>query len=400
MRSGHKKKCLYCGAVMRADATNCPRCGSEALDSISDVDIGVKRTRNVRKNTVWNKEILLITGGVLLILALTVGAFFFGRACGRREAVTAAELKTLDTAVSGNNETVPPVPGVADSIPETAEDTAKGQDAISSSAPAIEPDTAQETVAEKTSSFEIHFLDVGQGDAILVVCDGAAMLVDGGPAGQSQLLYAYFRHHKINNLETVVCTHPHGDHIGGIPGALAYTGTKRALCSFSEYDTERFADFVKYLKGIEIEIPRPGDTFMLGSATVTVLAPISADETNLNNNSIVLKITYGETSFLLMGDAEFAEEESILLSGTDLKCDLIKIGHHGADTATSEKLLQEAAPRFAVISVGKDNRFGHPTERTLNLLDGQGITTFRTDSAGHIVCTSDGTELSFSFERP
>ncbi len=250
------------------------------------------------------------------------------------------------------------------------------------------------------SSFEVHFIDVGQGDSALILCDGKAMLIDGGNAADSNLIYAYLRNHNIEHLEYIVCTHPHEDHVGGLAGALNYAQVDIAFAPVTSYDSKAFSNFVKYLskQGVSITVPSAGDTFTLGSASVTVLGPIiPSDEPN--NTSIVLRIVYGNTSFLFTGDAEREEEQDILEAGFNLSSTVLKVGHHGSDDATSYPFLREIMPKYAVISVGADNTYGHPTEATLSRLRDADVTVYRTDMQGDIICTSDGKTVSFSVER-
>ncbi len=251
-----------------------------------------------------------------------------------------------------------------------------------------------------SSSFVIHFLDVGQADAALVLCDNEAMLIDGGNAEDSSLIYSYLKSHGISHLEYIICTHPHEDHVGGLPGALNYATVSTVYCSMDSYDSKTFDSFKRYLEkqNKEIEIPSVGDTFSLGSSTISILGPMG-NHSDINNMSIVLRIQYGNTSFLFTGDAEFDSEQDILNTGTKLKSTLLKVGHHGSDTSTSYRWLREISPEYAVISVGKNNSYGHPTEQTLSRLQDAEVTLFRTDLRGHIICTSNGETLTFTTER-
>lgn len=240
---------------------------------------------------------------------------------------------------------------------------------------------ASKTNSSKTeSSFTIHFIDVGQADASLVICDGKTMLIDGGNAADSDLIYSYLKKLKIKKLDYIVCTHPHEDHVGGLAGALNYAKVGTAFCSMDSYDSKAFNSFVKYLKkrNAEIAIPSAGDEFKLGSATVTILAPINMYD-DLNNMSIVLRIEYGDTSFLFMGDAEREEEQDILDAGYELESTVLKVGHHGGETSTTYPFLREVSPKYAVLSVGKDNAYGHPHDNTLSRFKDAEVKVLRTD---------------------
>ena len=267
--------------------------------------------------------------------------------------------------------------------------------------PDKEPAEKEEVVLPSAgSTFAVHFLDVGQGDCALVLCDGKAMLIDGGESDQSSKVYAYLKDKGIQYLDYMVATHGHSDHIGGLSGALNYAKVGTALCPVTEYDSKTFRNLVKYLgqQGVEITVPAPGDSFMLGSARVQVLGP-QKNYDEPNDTSIVLKVTYGQTSFLFTGDAERTAETDILARGYDLSATVLKVGHHGSDSSTSYPFLREIMPEYAVIQVGEGNSYGHPTENTLSRLRDADVKVYRNDLQGDIICTSDGTQVFFSVEQ-
>ncbi len=250
------------------------------------------------------------------------------------------------------------------------------------------------------SAFEIWFLDVGQGDAACVLCDGEAMLIDGGDRGNSSLMYSFLESHGITHLNSIVATHADADHIGGLSGALQYADAETVYCTQTEGDTKVFENFDKQLqkRGASITIPHAGEQFMLGSASVTFLYP--DDGVRLGDNtSLVVRICYGETSFLFMGDCEIDDETRLLASGADLESDVLKVAHHGSSNSTGETFLDRVDPVFAVISVGRDNAYGHPTKEVLSLLKERGVALFRTDLFGTVHCTSDGTNIVFDTEK-
>ena len=247
------------------------------------------------------------------------------------------------------------------------------------------------------STFEVHYLDVGQGDCSLVLCDGHAMLIDGGESSESSKVYAYLKQHGVNHLDYMVATHAHSDHIGGLSGALNYATVDTAFCPVTDYDSKTFDSMIKYLdkQGVGITVPSAGDEFMLGSAHVQILGPQKTYD-DPNDASIVMMVTYGETSFLFAGDAERTAEADILDAGYDLSSTVLKVGHHGSDTSTSYPFLREIMPEYAVIQVGKDNSYGHPTEDTLSRLRDAEVKVYRNDLQGDIVCSSDGKIVSFT----
>jgi len=249
---------------------------------------------------------------------------------------------------------------------------------------------------ESKSGLEVHFIDVGQADAALVFCDGDTMLIDGGNSDDSRLIYTYLKKHDVTNLDYIVATHAHEDHVGGLSGALDFATAEVALCPVTEYESKAFSNFVKGLKqqGLEITIPEAGDSFTLGSAKVNVLACNAAEDPN--NSSIVLKLIYGDTSFLFTADAEYESEMAMLDAGYDLSSTVLKVGHHGSYTSTSYRFLNEVDPQYAVISCGKDNDYGYPHDEVISRLENADITYYRTDLIGDIICTSDGKNVCFN----
>ncbi|WP_409969856.1 ComEC/Rec2 family competence protein [Bengtsoniella intestinalis] len=254
------------------------------------------------------------------------------------------------------------------------------------------------TLISEDSTFEIIFLDVGQADAALVSCDGEYMLIDGGNVADSNLIYSVLDKRGITELSIVVGTHAHEDHIGGLSGALNYATADTILCPVTTYDSNAFENFAYYadLNG-GITVPSVGDEYTLGSADIDILAVNS--DTDANNTSIVLKITYGETSFLFTGDAEYEAEQVLLNSGTDLSSTVLKVGHHGSDTSTSYLFLREIMPQYAVISCGEGNSYGHPTDAVLSRLRDADVTLYRTDLQGDIICTSDGQTVTVTTDK-
>ena len=265
--------------------------------------------------------------------------------------------------------------------------------------PTPTPDPTPSPVPED-SSFEIRFLDVGEADAALVICDGHAMLIDGGDPSDSSLIYSLLNRLGMEYLDYIVCSHADADHVGGLAGALNYADVGTAFCPTTQHDTRAFESFVKYLenRGKSITVPSAGDTFSLGNATIQIVGPIKRSSEE-NNNSIILRIVYGETSFLFTGDAEREEEQDVLAAGYDLTSTVLKVGHHGSDSSTGYQWLYEVMPRYGVISVGMGNSYGHPTENTLSRLRDADVQVFRTDLQGDIICTSDGKNVSFTVQK-
>ena len=248
----------------------------------------------------------------------------------------------------------------------------------------------------ENSNFEVHFIDVGQADSALIECDGETMMIDGGNVADSNVVAAYLKKEDVTELNYVVCSHAHEDHVGGLSGALSVTKADNIYAPKTKANTKAYKNFKKKAEeqNVEIKHPNVGDEIQLGSSTVEFLGPVDENGKDLNSTSIVLKITYGNTSFLFTGDAESDEEEEILNSGADLKSTVLKVGHHGSRTSTSYPFLREVMPQYAVISVEKGNSYGHPNEDTLSKLSDAGVEVYRTDESGDIVMTSDGNSIN------
>jgi competence protein ComEC len=250
------------------------------------------------------------------------------------------------------------------------------------------------------SAFTAYFIDVGQADSALILCGAQSMLIDGGNVADSDLVYTFLKKHGVEHLNYIIATHAHEDHIGGLAGALNFATVDKAYCPVTNYNSKAFENFIKYLEkqNANITIPHVGDVISLGKASVQFLAPVRTYQ-DTNNTSIVVKITYGKTSFLFTGDAERESEADILAAGSNLESTVLKVGHHGSDTSTSYPFLREIMPRYAVISVGKGNAYGHPHDNTLSRLRDAGVIVYRTDIHGDITAVSDGVSVFFQTQK-
>lgn len=257
--------------------------------------------------------------------------------------------------------------------------------------------------ADVAGELKVHFIDVGQGDCALIQTETQNVLVDAGERGNSDTIIAYLQAQKVGKLDLVVATHPHSDHIGSMPEVLEAFGAKEMLAGRvpdklipTTRIYEKLLDVVE-AQDIPVEEAAPGLQYDLGGgALITVLGPVSDNISDLNNTSVVFRLDYGKTSFLFTGDAEKDSEQEILESSLRgrLRADVLKLGHHGSSTSTTQAWLDAVRPQFAVALLGADNDYGHPHKETLEKLKKAEIPLYRSDLNGTIVFGSDGETLS------
>lgn len=250
---------------------------------------------------------------------------------------------------------------------------------------------------------EIHTIDVGQGDSILVIQGEQVMLVDCGTRAKGDTVVKYLKNLGIEKIDILVGTHLHDDHIGGMAEVIRNfeIGTLYVPDNYNnEITTYWYIDFLDAIeeKNINCIYPTVSTTFEIGDANIKIVAPNSKEYKNMNNYSIVLMVTYGETDVILMGDAEELSEQEILKNGLYINADIIKLGHHGSNTSSSEKFLKAVNPQYAIISAGKGNTYHHPIKTVMERLENLGITVYRTDESGTIIMSTDGKNVSFNVE--
>lgn len=262
---------------------------------------------------------------------------------------------------------------------------------------------SKETLYASANLLKVHFIDVGQGDSILIQCpDGKNMLIDGGPTDAGSSVENYLKNNKINKIDVIIGTHPHADHIGGLITIVKDFDFKSIYMPKVANNTACFRDLLVAIKnkGFKINTPKAGGNINFSSTvTVTILAPNDSNYENLNNYSTVIKLSYGNTTFLFEGDAQDISEQEMLEKGYDLKANVLKVGHHGSYNSTSPEFLKAVSPNYAVISAGEDNKYGHPHKETLKKLHAAGVTVYRTDENGTIIAISNGEKISIKTEK-
>ena len=248
----------------------------------------------------------------------------------------------------------------------------------------------------------VHFIDVGQADCILLSCGDDYMLIDGGNAADGYAVRSYLENAGVDKLDLLVATHPHEDHIGGLPTVLTYFEAETIWTTEITYSNSTIRKFLDAADKQDAPVVQPtgGETFLLGSALVTVLGPVSTDYEDVNNLSLVLMVEFEDTRFLFTGDMEtLAEGDMLDFWGEEFnwKADVLKVGHHGSYSSTGYRLLREVAPTWAVIPCGYQNEYGHPHENTLSRLRDAEVITFRMDLMSTVIALSDGETIAFSW---
>lgn len=261
-------------------------------------------------------------------------------------------------------------------------------------------DSAVVNVLDPVGDLRIYYLDVGQADATLIVNDGKYMLIDAGNNEDGKKLVKYFQSMGIEEFEYVIATHAHEDHIGGMDDIINNFQINNFYMPDVIATTATFEDVVEAMENNNLSFDSPiiGDVFNFGGCNFSVLS-VTDDVGDLNDNSIVLRLVYGENSFLFMGDATSVIEKNILKLGIDLKTDVYKVAHHGSSYSNTLAFLEEVNPTYAIISVGDGNSYGHPHDDALNNVKNVCNNIYRTDVSGTIIVDSDGENINISFSE-
>lgn len=259
-------------------------------------------------------------------------------------------------------------------------------------------DSDMQSKVQTAGGLTVHYLDVGQGNAVLLQSEGHTMLIDGGARHSSSFVVSYLEKQKIEKLDYILISHFDEDHLSGAVGALHKFSVDTLITPDYETDSNIYQSYKKVVeeKGYEAVHPKQGDEFSLGSAKFRIISPVSYGHEDENQDSVGIILENGEQKFFIGGDIGLESEKEILESGVDIHADVMMMNHHGSHV--SEKFLKAVSPSYSVISCGKDNKYGHPRQDTMELLKKYEVPVFRTDLQGTILMYSDGKELTFEKE--
>lgn len=270
------------------------------------------------------------------------------------------------------------------------------------------PDAAVNSFIDKDADLEIHFIDVGQGDCSLIIWEGASMLIDCGERDYAETVKKYLKKQGVKKLDYIIATHPHSDHIGGMGDIISEFEVGKVIAPRVSEDmtptTKTYERLLQALKdkSLKLTAAKPDTTYTISSTAASaaeksppkfeVLAPVK-DYDDLNNYSVVIRMTYGNTSYLFTGDAEKEAELDILGNGADVDADVLKVGHHGSSTSSCDEFYEAVSPEICVIQCGEGNSYGHPHKETIDTINSSGVKVYRNDTDGTVIVYSDGDEI-------
>lgn len=262
----------------------------------------------------------------------------------------------------------------------------------------IQKDNSTTTIENELNKLKIYYLDVGQADSILIQNENESMLIDAGNNNDGPLLVKYFQDLNIKDFKYVIGTHPHEDHIGGLDDIINNFNIETIYIPDVITTTKTFEDVLNAIenKNMTFTIPKIDSNFKLGNANIKVIYT-GTDTKDLNNSSIVLKMNFGNTTYLFTGDATSTIEKKIL--NKDISANVLKVGHHGSNYSSTEPFLNKVNPQYAIISVGKNNKYSHPASKTINNLTKLNTKIYRTDELGTIILTSNGKTINITNEK-
>ena len=248
----------------------------------------------------------------------------------------------------------------------------------------------------------IHFIDVGQADSMLLIAGDTTVMIDGGNTPTSQDVLEYLQRFGVDQIDLMISTHPHGDHLGGLPTVLNAIPTDKIWCADSTYDTYLYQSFTQLVaqKNFDISHPEPGTVFQDDALIITVLGPLNTADayTDLNDTSLVVMVQYGQRKFLFTGDMEAYAEAELVNAKVNLKADVLKVGHHGSYSSTSQTFLDKVDPDYGIICCGRNNEYGHPHDAPIGRLNRADVELYRTDLMGSVVLVTDGDTIAFFLE--
>lgn len=339
---------------------------------------------------------------LLSMSAILLSALTFLTSCEMSETTfetessSSAIVQTITSFTEGESD------ALSQNVETTLEETSAAEQQTTTSAtttttnpPTTTTTTPEEVVTEYKDDMLVHFIDVDQGDsAFIELPNGESVLIDAGETDQADKVVTYIYGQGYDTVDYVIATHAHSDHIGGLPTVLGSFNISNFYMTSAVATTQIYEDMLNAAdnSGADIHNIMAGDIILdEANLLIEAVAPKEIDEDEQNNNSIVIKLTYGNNKFLFTGDAGKSEEDGIW---TNIKCDVLKVGHHGSGTSSSANFLKKVEPTYAVISCGMNNSYGHPDDSVLKRLDERNIDVYRTDIQGTIVFTANGKDIS------